>query len=94
MKKDNEKVLLPRDYKKEYYPINVAGKVHKPCFFITGELDKLTPPERAQEIFSKLKGEKEFWLVKNVGHGVEWDQSVGLKNYVERMLEFFDKYLK
>lgn len=94
IKEENRKLLLPGDYKKEYYPINVASKVTKPCLFITGELDKLTPPERAQEILSKLKGEKEFWLVKNVGHGVEWDKSVGLKNYVKRMLQFYDKYLQ
>ena len=85
---------LPLDYKKGYYPINIADKVNKPCLLITGELDKITPPEGAQDIYSKLKGEKEIWIVKNVGHGVEWDESVGLRNYIKRMLVFYDKYLK
>jgi pimeloyl-ACP methyl ester carboxylesterase len=85
---------LPSDYKTDYYPINIADKVNKPCLFITGELDKITPPEGARAVYSKLKGEKEFWLVKDVGHGVEGAPSVGLQNYIKRMLVFFDKYLK
>jgi uncharacterized protein len=94
VKKDGHHVILPSDYKSDYYPINIADKVNKPCLLITGELDKVTPLEGAQDIYSKLKGEKEIWIVKNVGHGVEWDESVGLPNYINRMVLFYDKHLK
>lgn len=93
-KKEERNVILPSDYKTDYYPINIANKVNKPCLLITGELDKLTPPEKAQDIYSKLNGEKEIWIVKNVGHAGEWDKSIGLKNYINRMLLFYDKHLK
>jgi pimeloyl-ACP methyl ester carboxylesterase len=94
LKEEGRNTMLPSDYLVDYYPINMANNVNRPCFLITGELDKLTPPERAQDIYSKLKGEKEIWIVKNVGHGVEWDESIGLRNFVSRMLVFYDKYLK
>ncbi|MCX6306417.1 MAG: acetylxylan esterase [Bacteroidetes bacterium] len=73
VKKDKHAVNLPSDYKTDYYPINIADKVNKPCFMITGALDKVTPPEGAEEIYAKLAGEKEIWIVRNAGHGVEWD---------------------
>ncbi len=94
IQKDGHHVMLPSDYKTDYYPINIADKVNKPCLLITGELDKVTPPEGAQDVYSKLKGEKEIWIVKNVGHGVEWDKSVGFANYVNKMVIFYDKHLK
>lgn len=94
VKKEDHHVLLPSDYPHDLYPKNIADKVTKPCFLIVGELDKLTPPWMSQDIYSKLKGDKEIWIVKNVGHGVEWDKSIGLKNYINRMLVFYDKHLK
>jgi len=85
---------LPSNYKKEYYPINIATKISKPCLLITGEFDKITPPEGAQDVFRKLNGMKEIWIVKNAGHGVEWEKSIGLKNYINRMVTFYNKFLK
>lgn len=93
-KQEGRNVILPSDYKAVHYPINIAENVNKPCFLITGELDKITPPEGARNIYSKLTGDKEIWIVNNVGHGVEWDSSVGLRNYVDRMVLFYDKHLK
>ena len=92
--KDNRELVIPSDYPKSYYPKNIADRYIKPCLLIVGELDEITPAWMSQEIYEKLKGEKELWLVKDVGHGVEWDKSVGFKNYVNRMIMFYDKYLK
>ena len=93
-KEEDRNVILPSDYPQELYPKNIANYVKKPCFLIVGEFDKLTPPWMAQDIYSKLNGDKEIWIVKNAGHGVEWDESVGLKNFINRMVLFYDKHLK
>jgi pimeloyl-ACP methyl ester carboxylesterase len=92
--KKNKIVNIPSDYTNDFYPKNIAGQISKPCFLIVGELDSLTPPLMAQNIYSKLKGEKEIWIVKDVGHGVEWDKKIGLKNFTNKMIEFYDKHLK
>jgi pimeloyl-ACP methyl ester carboxylesterase len=89
----SKSVLLP-DYSQDLNAKNIAKYVTKPCFLIVGEQDKLTTPQMAQDIYSKIKGEKEIWIVKNAGHGVEWDPAVGFVNYIKRMLQFYDKHLK
>jgi pimeloyl-ACP methyl ester carboxylesterase len=93
-KKDNEQLIIPADYPKNLYPKNIADKFIKPCFLIVGEHDEITPTWMAQEIFGKLKCDKELWIVKDAGHRPEWKDSVGFRNYINRMLLFYDKHLK
>lgn len=93
-KKDNEQLIIPSDYPKYLYPKNIADQFLRPCFLIVGEFDEITPPWMTQKIFEKLKGDKEIWIVKNADHRPEWNESVGFRNYITRMLVFYDKYLK
>lgn len=93
-KEDGRIVLLPSNYSAILYPLSIAKEVYKPCFLIVGEQDRITPPWMTQAVYSKLKGEKEIWIVNSAGHSVEWDENVELKNYVNRMVEFYNKYLK
>jgi pimeloyl-ACP methyl ester carboxylesterase len=75
--------------------MNVAEKITKPCLLIVGELDEITPAKMVvQDIYNKLKGEKEIWIIKGVGHGAQWYNKDSFHNYVNRMVVFYDKYLK
>lgn len=91
----NKKLIIPKDYTKDLYPENIADKVAKPCLLIVGELDEITPAKMVeQHIYNKLKGEKEIWIIKGVGHGAQWYKEDSFPNYVNRMVAFYDKHLK
>ena len=91
----NEKVIILKNYTKDFFSGNIADKVTKPCLLIVGELDEITPAKMAeQDIYKKLKGEKEIWIIKGVGHGAQWYNKDSFRNYVNRMIVFFDKHLK
>lgn len=93
--KHNKKVIIPKDYTKDLYPENIADKITKPCLLIVGELDEITPAKMVvQDIYNKLKGEKEIWIIKGVGHGAQFYDKDSFRNYVNRMVVFYDKYLK
>jgi pimeloyl-ACP methyl ester carboxylesterase len=94
LKKNGRQLFIPEDYPQKLYPKNIADKFTKPCFLIVGENDEITPSWMSQEIFSKLKCEKEMWIVKNADHRPEYSESVGLRFYINRMLAFYNKYLK
>jgi pimeloyl-ACP methyl ester carboxylesterase len=93
--KHGRPTFIPKDYTKDLYPMNVAEKITKPCLLIVGELDEITPAKMVvQDIYNKLKGEKEIWIIKGVGHGAQWYNKDSFHNYVNRMVVFYDKYLK
>jgi hypothetical protein len=93
--KHNKKLIIPEDYTRDLYPENIADKVTKPCLLIVGELDEITPAKRVeQDIYNKLKGEKEIWIIKGVGHGAQFYKEGSFHNYVNRMVVFYDKHLK
>jgi len=94
LEEHNEFVEIPSDYPSELYPKNIANKFDIPTLLIVGEFDKITPVWMSENIYSQLIGEKELWIVEHTGHAPEWDEEIGLDNYIERMAEFFDKYLK
>ncbi len=93
--KRGKKIVIPKDYTKDLYPENIADKITKPCLLIVGELDEITPAKMVVEkIYNKLKGDKEIWIIKDVGHSALFDKKVGFKNYVNRMVIFYDEHLK
>jgi pimeloyl-ACP methyl ester carboxylesterase len=93
--KHGRPTIIPKDYTKDFYPMNVADKITKPCLLIVGELDEITPAKMVeQDVYNKLKGEKEIWIIKGVGHGAQWYNKDSFHNYVNRMVVFYDKYLK
>jgi fermentation-respiration switch protein FrsA (DUF1100 family) len=63
-----------------------------PIFFIHGKLDSQIPYQDSEALFQAASGSKELWLVEGAEHGLT--RAFGGKEYEERILNFFDKYLK
>lgn len=87
--------LPPENYPKELLPINAAKKLKIPVFLIVGEKDNRTPPSMSKEVFAKLKGPKELWVVPDAEHGgAKGPEVINYPEFFLKVVEFFDKYLK
>lgn len=60
-----------------------------PLLIIHGEGDDLVPTEMAFEIFDAAGGEKDLWIVPDVGHTKAFD--VFTNEFLERILEFIQQ---
>ncbi len=87
--------VIPEDYPEELLPINAAEKITIPVFLIVGEKDNRTPVWMSEKVAKKLKGPKELWIVPGAEHGgINGPEFVNYPEFFERVLGFFDKYLK
>lgn len=87
--------LPPENYPEELLPINAAKRLKIPVFLTVGEKDNRTPPRMSKEIFAKLKGPKELWVVPEAEHGgVNGPEFINYPEFFLKVAEFFDKYLK
>jgi len=87
--------VAPEDYPEELLPINAAEKIDIPVFLIVGEKDNRTPVWMSEKIAIKLKGPKELWKVPDAEHsGMKGPEFINYPEFFDRVLLFFDKYLK
>lgn len=74
-------------------PVHFIEKISPtPIFIIGGEGDTQMPASDAEELFKNAIEPKSLWIVKGASHGGTIS-SAG-REYEERIIEFFDKYLK
>ncbi len=87
----NHKIIIPVDYPESLMPVNIASKIDRPCFLIVGELDRRTPVSMSVEIFNKLKGEKQIWVVDNATHGgATGPDFQDFKKFMTQLRTFYD----
>lgn len=73
-------------------PIKYINKLEaRPLFLIHGAHDKKIPVEGAMEMYKQAPWLKEFWFVKGADHDDLYN--VTKKEYQEKILGFFGKYL-
>lgn len=74
-------------------PIKRVDKVSPSAlFFIHGEIDERISVDDSRKLFEKAKEPKEIWLVPNAGHVGSY--TTKQKEYEEKVVNFFNKYLK
>ena len=73
-------------------PLGDVGNVNAAIFFIHGKKDLQIPFENSEVLYDAAKDHKELWLVEGTGH-CQAHAAKG-KEYEERVLDFYDKYLK
>ncbi len=72
-------------------PLAAVSKIHAPIFFIHGIEDKFIKYQYTQELFISANEPKELWFVAGANHSDVHD--VGKKEYEDRIVRFFTKYL-
>jgi len=83
--------LMYRFWVPEVEPSISAQSVQCPVFLIHGGADQRIPSFHSEQIYEKLPGEKELWIVKDVDHlGVYLKHT---EEYQRRVLGFFHKHL-
>lgn len=65
-------------------------KIHVPVLIIHGDKDDFVPVEMGKEIYEKLRGNKEIFLVKNADHADS--KYVEPEKYYKKIKEFVEKY--
>ncbi|RCK76671.1 MAG: hypothetical protein IGBAC_1033 [Ignavibacteriae bacterium] len=87
--------VAPENYPEKLLPINAAKKVKIPVFLIVGENDNRTPVWMSERIFNLLQGPKELLIVPKAEHGgIKGPEFISYPEFFEKVLVFFDKYLK
>ncbi|MEO0136989.1 MAG: alpha/beta fold hydrolase [candidate division WOR-3 bacterium] len=87
--------MAPENYPEELLPINAAERIKIPVFLIVGEKDNRTPVWMSEKIMVKLNGPKELWIVPKAEHGgINGPEFINYPEFFDRVLAFFDKYLK
>ena len=93
-KRPERQCVIPEEYPKEYYPINISKTLLKPIFLIVGELDEITPRWMSETIYKNLQGPKNLWVVQGAehggGNGPEWKN---IKDFSLHVITFLRKYL-
>jgi uncharacterized protein len=69
----------------------IASISPRPILLVHGELDQLVPVENAHRLYAAARQPKELFLVPAAAHGNVI--SVGGDGYVQKITEFFDRYL-
>lgn len=69
-----------------------VAKNQVPLFIIHGDQDDLVPTKMAYDIYEKAKGEKELWIVPDVGHTKAFD--VYTKEFQSRVKEFISRLFR
>ena len=91
----DRKFAAPDEYPEYLLPIHTAEKVGIPVFLIVGEKDNRTPVWMSKEVYQKLKGPKELWIVPGAEHGGKnGPEMISYPEFFIKTQSFFDKYLK
>lgn len=69
--------------------VDQVKKNTRPLFIIHGDADDLVPTDMAHEIYEAAGGEKELWIVPDVGHTKAFD--ILTEDYQNKLLEFIDQ---
>lgn len=64
----------------------------RPLFIIHGDADDLVPTDMAYEIYEAAGGEKELWIVPDVGHTKAFD--ILTEEYQKRVKDFINRVLE
>src|SRR5690625_2174363 len=64
----------------------------RPLFIIHGDADDLVPTDMAYEIYEAAGGEKELWIVPDVGHTKAFD--ILTEEYQKRVKDFINRFLE
>ena len=72
-------------------PIELAGAMDVPAFFVVGERDRLVPPDQGLAFFERWAGPKDVWRVPNAGHCRA--HLVALDEYIERLTRWHSQPL-
>ncbi len=75
----------------EIEPAVMARKLQCPIFLIHGGADKKIPAHHSRVIYENVAGEKELWIVDDVGHLEVY--LTHAQEYEHRVLQFFRKNL-
>jgi len=75
------------DWQKYDLLIN-AGRLTMPVLFAAGEFDTSTPPRHQKLLFDKIKGKKEFHIIKGSPH------TFRKTNHLKEIRQIFDRWLK
>ncbi len=87
--------VAPEEYPDSLLPIQAADKVSTPVFLIVGEKDDRTPVWMSENVYEKLIGPKELWIVPGAEHGgIKGPEMITYPEFFVETLSFFDKYLK
>jgi hypothetical protein len=63
-------------------------------FLIVGEKDNRTPAWMSEQVYGKLKSQKQLWVVPNAEHGgMKGPESYNYPEFFVRLAEFFRQYL-
>ncbi|MFA5834603.1 MAG: alpha/beta hydrolase [Bacteroidota bacterium] len=76
---------------REVSPLAAVSKIHAPIFFIHGIEDKFIKYQYTQELYIAANEPKELWFVASARHSDVHD--IGKKEYEDRIVKFFTKYL-
>lgn len=83
--------LAYRFWVPEIEPAVMARRLRSPVFLIHGGADTRIPVHHSQAIYENLQGEKELWIVDNVGHLEVYLHHA--QEYEQRVLDFFHRHL-
>lgn len=72
-------------------PSSQINKTKTPIFIIGGKADLLTTTKETKMLYHQANFPKKLWIIKGAGH-INFDSYIE-KEYRERILEFFEKYL-
>jgi uncharacterized protein len=70
----------------ELKPIECAGKIPTPKFFIAGSADPLTTAQESRDLFNAAAGPKQFWLLEGAKH--QDLHAFARTEYERRVLDF------
>lgn len=76
-------------------PVTYVGSIEAPLLLVHGTKDRIVPPEQSRMLHSRLAelGKKsELILYEGEGHG--WNRRENVEDAYNRMVEWFDRYLK
>lgn len=72
-------------------PLEAVKTLRIPLFIVHGTDDKLIKPSYSEAVYAQAHPPKELWLIPGARHDNMWD--VGGKEYRDRIVAFFEKYL-
>jgi pimeloyl-ACP methyl ester carboxylesterase len=84
--------LMAKFKAREVSPLNSVAKIHIPILFIVGSEDRQINPRYSESLFRAANEPKEIFTVPHAGHMNVWD--VAGAAYEQKLVGFFDKYLK
>lgn len=78
------------DYPPDLLPSRVAPRLTVPVFLIVGEHDDRTPPWMSQQVFARLAGPKDLWVVEGATQGGQTgSEHVARGEFFARLRRFF-----